>query len=418
MTGARRGEEATAPTSSPCRTTARVSTCLLHLLALAVAFSCSLPAEAHDPSAWGGLFRSRDHGARWLPVNEGRFIGAALGLAISPSDPHHLLLGTDSGLLRSRNGGRDWQSEAPAALIGSVFAVAFHADGVRAFASTAQGVFRTDDGFTWQRTPLAKDALPARAIVTGAASRVHVAGANGLWRSDDSGLSWVAQSDGLPDGPVSTLLVAAPEYDLMWVIVGGRLWSRPEKEGLWAASDEGLPEGRIETVASSPDNPARLWAVAADQLYRSDDRGRSWVPVGQPLPEPNTAVRGISVTPAHAAIVLTTHRGLYRSADGGGTWELQEGMLPIHLEAGPLVHEPADPATLYAGFAVTPYDAMWRMATRGGTMLGRLDAMSIAGAVAFLVVMGICAIAALRGLSRHYGTQAPRVTSSTAGRTR
>jgi len=395
-----------------------VSTRLLRLLVLAFAFSCSIPAEAHDPSAWGGLFRSRDHGARWLPVNEGRFIGAALGLAISPSDPHHLLLGTDSGLLRSRNGGRDWQSEAPAVLVGSVFAAAFHADGVRALASTSQGVFGTDDGVTWRRTPLAKDALPARAIFTGAGGLVYVAGANGLWRSDDAGLSWVAQSDGLPDGPVSTLLVAAPEQDRMWVVVGGRLWSRPEKEGLWAASDEGMPEGRIETVTSSPDNAARLWAVAADQLYRSDDRGRSWASVGRPLPEPNTAVRGISVASDQSAIVLTTHRGLYRSADGGGTWELQEGMLPIHLEAWPLVRQPFDPAILYAGFAVTPYDEMWRMATQGGTMLGRLDAMSIAGAVAFLVVMGIGAMAAIRGLSRYYGTQAPRVTSPTAGRAR
>jgi hypothetical protein len=216
---------------------------------------------------------------------------------------------------------------------------------------------------------------------------------------------------------VSTLLVAAPEQDRMWVLVGGRLWSRPEKEGLWAASDEGMPEGRIETVTSSPDNAARLWAVAADQLYRSDDRGRSWVSVGRPLPEPNTAVRGISVTSAQSAIVLTTHRGLYRSADGG-TWELQEGMLPIHLEAGPLVRQPSDPAILYAGFAVTPCEEMWRMATQGGTMLGRLDALSIAGAVAFLVVMGIGAMAAIRGLSRYYGTQAPRVTSPTAGRAR
>src|SRR5262245_62984080 len=97
-------------------------------LALILALLVPLSAEAHDPSAWGGLFRSRDHGARWLPVNEGRFIGGALGVAVSPTDPHHLLLATDSGLLRSRNGGRDWLAEAPAALVGGVFAAAFDAD--------------------------------------------------------------------------------------------------------------------------------------------------------------------------------------------------------------------------------------------------------------------------------------------------
>src|SRR5262249_57507475 len=129
-------------------------------------------------------------------------------------------------------------------------------------------------------------------------------------------------------------------------------------------------------------------------------------------------VGGIGVAPRHWGIVLTTHRGLYRSADGGGTWELQEGMLPIHLEASPLVRDPTDPATLYAGFAVTPYDEMWRRATQGGTMLGRLDAMSFAGGAAFLAVLGIVAAAAPRGLGRYYGKRTPPPTSTSAERAR
>ena len=140
------------------------------------------------------------------------------------------------------------------------------------------------------------------------------------------------------------------------------------------------------------------------------------MPAGRPLPEPSTSVRGIAVAPS--AIVLTTHRGLYRSADGGRTWQLQEGMLPIHLEAGPLVRDPADAATLYAGFALTPYDEIWRMATKGGTMLGRLDAVSVAGGAAFLLVMALAAIAALRWLGRYYGKGALAAPSSAAERGR
>ena len=390
---------------------------LLGLLPLALALLCSTRAEAHDPSAWGGLFRSRDHGARWLPVNEGRFIGGALGLAISPSDSHHLLLATDSGLLRSRNGGRDWQAEAPAVLYGGVFAAAFDRDGVRALASTAHGLFRTtDDGLTWRRTPLSKEALPARAIAAGPAGRAYVAGANGFWRSDDWGASWRAESDGLPDGPVSAPVIAAGSPGIIWVIAGGRLWRRAEGADAWEPSDAGMPEGRVDTVASGPGDPARLWAAAADQIYRSDDRGRSWTPAGRPLPEPNTSVRGIAA--AHSAIVLTTHRGLYRSADGGRTWQLEEGMLPIHLEAGPLARDPADPATLYAGFALTPYDEIWRMATQGGTMLGRLSAVSLAGGAAFLLVLALAAIAALRWLGRYYGKGALAAPSSAVERGR
>jgi len=74
----------------------------------ALMFLSPSAARAHNPSAWGGLFRSRDSGETWFPANAGRFVSGATALAISPADVNHLLLATDSGLLRSRNGGRDW----------------------------------------------------------------------------------------------------------------------------------------------------------------------------------------------------------------------------------------------------------------------------------------------------------------------
>jgi len=375
-------------------------------LLLAAAFFAllwSAEAHAHDPSAWGGVFRSRDDGARWLPVNEGRFIGGALGLAISPIDAHHLLLGTDSGLLRSRNGGRDWVVEAPNVLIGGVFATAFDADGVRALASTALGVFRSEDGITWRRTSLAKDALPARAIVRGATpGRAHLAGTNGVWRSEDWGASWTSDRDGLAEGPVGIVIALPGPSGVLYAIAGRRLWMRSDDAPSWKASDAGMAEGRVDAVAVDAGDPARLWAVAGDQLYLSEDCARTWRPFGRPFPVSNTRVRGIAVTGAAVAISLTSDRGLLRSADHGRTWALQEGMLPVHLEAGPLVRDPTDPVTLYAGFALTPYDEMWRLAVEGGTSLGRLDALSLAGGVAFLAVMALAAAAALRWLGRYY----------------
>jgi photosystem II stability/assembly factor-like uncharacterized protein len=381
------------------------------LLVLLVVF-WPLDAPAHDPSAWGGLFRSRDDGARWLPVNEGRFIGGALALAISPVDPHHLLLATDSGLLRSRNGGRDWQTEAPSVLVGSVFAVVFDPDGAGALASTARGLFRTEDGLTWRQASLSKEALPARALVRGTApGRAYLAGSSGFWRSNDWGESWALDSEGLPEGPVSAPIIFAGPPETNLAVAGGRLWTHADG-ARWEPSDTGMPEGRVDTITLDTGSPARLWAVAADQLYRSDDRGKSWRPIGRPFAEPNTSVRGIAVAPVEPAIVLTTHRGLFRSADGGRSWELQEGMLPVHLEAGPLVRDPTDPRTLYAGFAITPYDELWRMAVEGGTMLGRLDALSLAGGAAFLAVMALVAVAALRGLGRYYRQPPARAASS------
>jgi len=77
---------------------ARIASLLLLLLAA----SLPLPANAHDPSAWGGTFRTRDGGETWMPVDAGLFVGGAITMAIDPLDANHLLYATDTRLLRSR----------------------------------------------------------------------------------------------------------------------------------------------------------------------------------------------------------------------------------------------------------------------------------------------------------------------------
>src|SRR5438876_785217 len=123
----------------------------------------SSAVSAHDASAWGGLFRSRDHGATWFLASPGTYPTAAIALAVSPTDGSHLLLATDTGLLRSRNGGRDWSREAPSVLTGAVFAAAFAGDGQRALVSTATEIFRSDADNDWRPTRAPRVATPARA---------------------------------------------------------------------------------------------------------------------------------------------------------------------------------------------------------------------------------------------------------------
>jgi len=42
-------------------------------VALLLLVLASWPAAAHDPSAWGGMFRSRDFGETWFPSDAGLF---------------------------------------------------------------------------------------------------------------------------------------------------------------------------------------------------------------------------------------------------------------------------------------------------------------------------------------------------------
>jgi photosystem II stability/assembly factor-like uncharacterized protein len=360
--------------------------------------------HAHDPSAYGGLFRTRDFGASWLNADVGLFLGGAVALAIDPGDSNHLLLGTDTGLLRSRNGGRAWTPEEPGKLFGSVFAVTFMADGKAELCATPGGVFRHAGG-EWRQASAPAEAAPARAVALGAEpGRVYLAGRRDLYRSDDDGEKWVRVEHGMPGQPEFTELALAREpNEALYAVVDGVVMVSRDAGLNWQVRSAGLPAAKAEALHVDPAVASRLWAAGAGRVYRSDDGGASWLPFGSPLPEADTSVRGIAADAAGGTVVLTTHRGLYRTSDGGQTWIFLEGNLPVHLEARPLVRDPSHAQTLYAGYALMPYSELWRRAIEGSNLLSRVDPISLAGALAFLLLLVIGGVLGARWLFRRRG---------------
>jgi hypothetical protein len=366
--------------------------------------ACTAMAAAHDPSAWGGLFRSRDDGAAWLSADAGLFVGAALAVAISPTDANHLLYATDARLLRTRNAGRDWVPEAPQLFNGPTLAVAFAADGKAAWAATPAGVFAAAADSAWVKSDVPIAAVPGRALVASShPGRVYLLGARGVCVSSDHGRTFVrvGQQD-LPDtaGRALVLMPMAPET--LFAVFDGRIWGSHDGGTSWAPRDTGLPPGQVQALAaertdrSPPGNqadrgsqgsPGRLWAASSRQIHVSDDSGATWRPWGRPIGEGAFMIHGLATAKAGATLVLTTHKGLLRSTDSGNTWTQVEGALPVHLEAGPLTRDPHDAQTLYAGFSLVPYSELRRRAEQGTNLLSRLDPVSVAGAVAFLLLL-------------------------------
>jgi photosystem II stability/assembly factor-like uncharacterized protein len=376
-----------------------------YILILTLLLLWASPARSHDPSAWGGLFRSRDHGATWVSVNRGQFVSGAIALAINPTDANHLLLGTESGLLRSGNGGRDWIIEPPTIVVGPVFALAFSADGQQTLVSTGLGLFRGEAENGWRATSTPEGATPARAILrSGGAGRVYLAGWTGLFRSDDLGASWSSAADGLPREPATALLVIDGSPETIYAIVQGGAWASIDGGRSWAKRGAGMFASNFEALAADTRQPARLLAAGGDRLFRSNDGGAIWLRVGRLLPEPHTTVRGIIAN--EEGIVITTDRGLYRTVDDGESWTLVTENLPAHLEAGPLVRDPLDPATVYAGFSLIPYVELWRRAADRYGAFARVSLTSLAGAVVFLVFVALGAVAALRWLGSYYRASA------------
>jgi hypothetical protein len=123
-------------------------------------------------------------------------------------------------------------------------------------------------------------------------------------------------------------------------------------------------------------------------------------------------VRGIAADPAATTLVVTSHRGMYRSEDGGQSWMLKESNLPVHLESGPLVRDPNDARTLYAVYSLMPFAEVWRTAIEGGNLLARVDPVSLAGGLAFLLLLIIGGGLLVRWLAR------PRSAGSMPGTSR
>ncbi len=367
------------------------------LLALMLVFA---DAGAHDPSAWGGLFRSRDDGATWLPVDAGLFIGGAMAIAVNPVDPNHLLYATDTRLLRSRNGGRDWTTEAGSTFIGPTLSVAFGRDGVLAVASSSAGIFRTTDGATWLKAQAPEGAAPAHAIIASSEPNVfYLAGPQGVFVSRNGGSAWEKSGADLPRQAPTALSVGPGSPTPLASVIGGSLWTSRDGGGHWAQAIGPWSARGVETVGFGGTARDTLWVVADDRVLRSDDGGANWQRIGAPLGAGDGAVRNIAIGAGGMAIVVTTHRGILRSADGGVTWARLEGVLPIHLESAPLVPDPADARTLYAGFSLTPYAEVARRALEGSNVLSRIDPVNLAGGAAFLLLLLIGGTIAARRLA-------------------
>jgi photosystem II stability/assembly factor-like uncharacterized protein len=353
---------------------------------LLLLFSAS-SASGHDPGAFGGLFRSRNYGATWVSANQGAFLSGAIVLAISPTDHNDLLLGTESGLFFSRNGGRDWDVEAPSLILGSVFALSFSKDGQRALASTGGGLFSRDVNHLWRNTQAPWGALPGRTIVYSHQSgRFYLAGNRGLYRSDDWGESWSSSGNGLPEQLATELLVTQTDPETLYAVVKGSIWVSFDGAHSWVSRGAESFQSSIDALAMDSRHPGRILATGRDRLFRSDDEGVGWHELGKPLPEVNTKVHAIAA--GDEAIVLATDRGLYRSTDNGDKWTLITESVPGHLEAGPLVRDPVDPASLYAGFSLLPYRELWQRSASQRSALAQVSITSlVAGAVSLIVVV-------------------------------
>jgi len=139
-----------------------------------------------------------------------------------------------------------------------------------------------------------------------------------------------------------------------WSLVRG-LWNHPHREK-WTPGNGGMC---MHTVVPDPSNPKRvLVAVSAAGVYRTDDDGKTWasknkgvkaefLPEGSQYPEFGQCVHKVARHPSRPQqLFMQNHGGLYRSDDGGDSWNYIGKGVPSDF-GFPMVVHPHDPDTAY-----------------------------------------------------------------------
>ena len=84
----------------------------------------------------------------------------------------------------------------------------------------------------------------------------------------------------------------------------------------------GLPTNRtVNGFAVHPTDPKMMYVAMRDGLFKSTDAGASWKPVGKGLK--NLAAVAVNPKRPNEVYAATADGVIYRSPDGGATWERQ-----------------------------------------------------------------------------------------------
>jgi photosystem II stability/assembly factor-like uncharacterized protein len=279
----------------------------------------------------GGVWKTTDFGHTWTPIFDDQPTGSIGAIAVAPSNPEIIYVGSGEGLQRpdlstgdgiykSIDGGKNWRhvglrdgQQIPKIIVDPknpnrlFVAVLGHPYG----ANAERGVFRSDDGgATWQKA---------------------------LYKDENTGASGLAF-----DSTNSQIIYASlwcsrhgPWENGQWQGVGSGLFKSTDDGTTWRQLTSGLPTaeqglGRIG-FCIAPSDPKCIYARVDSRqrggVYRSNDAGESWQQVNSELRVWGRGddFTGIAVDPKNKETVYVANTSTYRSVDGGKSFTAIRG---------------------------------------------------------------------------------------------
>ncbi len=323
----------------------------------AIAADPSNPMIVYAGAADGGVLKSTDGGLHWTPIFDEMPSLSIGAITIDPTDPSKIYVGTGEA-----NSSGD----------------SFDGDGL---------YMSPDGGTTWVHLGLEQTRHINRIVVNPQNPQVLFVAAmgslfspspdRGVYRSLDGGQTWeqvlfVSDTTGCID------LAINPEnpqilYAAMWERIR-RPWMRRvggPTSGIYRSTDggetwelltNGLPQGanvgRIG-LALAPSNPQVIYAIYADHpgyfmgIYKTTDGGDTWFRVNDAALSNLFSSYGwyfgnIRVDPTNENVVYALGLDLYRSTNGGNSWQNLTGY-SVHVDQHDLWIDPQNPQHLILG---------------------------------------------------------------------
>jgi photosystem II stability/assembly factor-like uncharacterized protein len=302
---------------------------------LAAAEPTALAATGH------GVYVSRDGGAVWEPLGTGLpFNSKIAGLLTHSASPGTVFAVSDNAsmrsavqpplILRSLDGGQHWASAAaglPDAMV-TAWTIDPNDPNVLLAASSEQAFRSSDSGLSWQAARLESSPHTAIAVAASDSNVVYLGGRPAL-RSADRGVTWEPIPVVLPGEQqqmqdVSGIVVAPNDAGQLWMALdgGGVVESRDAGRSWRLIGLDGQPVRWLAAgITEKGQPPPPLYAgVAEDGIHRFD--GNTWTAVSDGLP-PHSSILALVVDPRTPGLLWAARDGggVYRSVDGGDTWE-------------------------------------------------------------------------------------------------
>lgn len=293
--------------------------------AVAVAGVTSQPSVYYFGGTGGGVWRTNDGGATWIPVSDGQFKTGSVGaIGVSESDPNTVYVGMGE-------------------------------PDIRGNASNGDGVYKTTDaGKTWKNVGLentyhigAVRVHPRNPDIVYVAALGHLYGPNddrGVFKTTDGGKNWKKvlfrnRNAGAVDlilDPNQPNVIYAAFWDVHrtpWSLESGGpgsgLFKSTDAGETWTdlSRNPGMPKGILGRigVTVSPQNSDRVWAIVEAEdggVFRSDSGGRTWTKVNdeRKLRQRAWYYSRIFADPLKEDTVYVVNTSFYRSDDGGKTY--------------------------------------------------------------------------------------------------